>query len=105
MVVDTPEFPCKYIPIDMRELNFIYNTETNLITLDTYWRYEVNEKEANSLIKNYESDHIDTDEDSHISYPYFRFPRTKDGIAVSRVFNFIFKDKDIKIFIPKKHLG
>lgn len=103
--INNPEFPLKYIPTDMREFKFRYNKETKYVTVDTYWRYEMYDVEAKSLLKNVESDDIDDSDDVHISYPYFRFPRTKSGIAISRVFNKLFDDKDIKIFVPKKLLA
>jgi hypothetical protein len=102
--VNNPDFPVKYISYDMRDFIFNYDTEKETVTVGCYWRYEMHETEFNALKKNLESDHIDEDDDG-ISYPYFRFPRTKDGVAVSRVFNTIFKDKNIKIFVPKEHLG
>jgi hypothetical protein len=97
-------FPIKFIKYDMRDLIFTYNTESNLVTIETHWRFESYEEEAKTLAKNVETDAIDKDEDE-TSYPYFRYPRTKDGIAISRVFATLFKDKNVKVFASKEHLG
>lgn len=102
-------FPIKFIKYDMRDLIFTYNAETNLVTIKTYWRFESYEEEAKSLTKNVETDAIDKDADEEdkddTSYPYFRYPRTKDGIAISRVFATLFKDKNVKVFASKDYLG
>lgn len=105
--VENPDFPFKYIPSDMREFKFEYDLESNKVILDTYWRYEMYEKEAKRLKKNVEiidKDEND-DEDDENEYPYLRFPRSKDGIAISRVFDFIFGDKDTHVIVSKKLMG
>jgi hypothetical protein len=99
-IVYNKEYPIAYYPSDMRELKFTYNTETNKVVLDTYWRYEICEEESNTILKNVEIEVIDDDTNNY-SYPYIRFPRSKDGISISRLFNFIFAGKDITIFLPK----
>ncbi len=51
---------------------------------DKYWRFE-----DNKLIE-----YIETDNYNHIgenSIPYYRFPRTKDGMNIPRIVHNIFK--------------
>ena len=100
-------YPIKFIKYDMREFKFTYDTEKNLATVATYWRFECFEQEAKSLKNNVETDaENDSDEEDHEPcYPYFRFPRTKDGIAISRVFDTLFEGKDVKVFAPKELMG
>jgi hypothetical protein len=103
-IVDDKGYPVKYYPNDMRDLNFTYDTEKNEVVVDTHWRYEVCEEEAKEILNNVKTDYVD-DETCDYCYPYLRFPRSKDGISVSRLFNYIFPNKNIKIFLPKSFMG
>lgn len=103
-VVADPAYPIQFIKYDMRDFVFTYDTEKREVTVKTYWRFESYEQEAKSLTFPIESDVVDDDPDGE-SYPYFRFPRTKDGIALSRVFQTIFNGKSISVFAPKEYLG
>lgn len=98
------EFPVQYIPSDMRELKFRYDAEKNLVILDTYWRYENCEEEFKAIRNNVSTEDTNTDE-SDGYYPYLRFPRSKDGISVSRLFDFIFADKKVRVIVQKTHIG
>lgn len=95
--------------IDMRDFGFTYDVKARRVRVSCPWRYEVYEEEAAVLKQNVETDHIDpddTDESRAKCYPYFRFPRSKDGIAVSRAINTIFSNQpQITIFLPKSCLG
>lgn len=106
-LVNDSTYPVKFLSFDMREFEFTYDTEKNLVTLNTYWRFECYDEEAKSLIKNVETDVPDDPEDEnfHECYPYVRYPRSKDGIALSRAFDFIFQGKDVKVFAPKEEYG
>lgn len=103
-IISDPDYPIKFIKYDMREFVFTYDLEKEEVTVETHWRFESYDQEAKSLTFPIESDVVDNDEDG-ASYPYFRFPRTKDGIALSRVFQTLFKDKAVRVFAPKRHLG
>lgn len=124
-VVTNPEFPIKYIPSDMRDFVFVFNKDSNRVVVECGWRIESNQEEHDAIKHNTETDHISAAEDDETvdeeykaykehrkstgydayMYPYFRFPRSKDGISVSRVLNTIFKDKDITIYLPKEYAG
>lgn len=101
-IVKDQGYPVQFIKNDMREIKFVYDFEQNLVKVKTYWRFEMYEEEAISLKKN-----VITDlEDKHpASYPYFRYPRSKDGIAISRVFDTLFQGRDITVFAPKELMG
>ena len=94
------DFPVKYTEGDMRDLKFIYDTETKQVTVKTHYRYCYHPTEAQNIEKNVIAEAPDEDEDADNSFPYFRFPRSKDGIAVSRFFNTLFNEKDITILLP-----
>jgi len=94
------DFPVKYTEGDMRDLKFIYDTETKQVTVKTHYRYCYHPAEAQRIEKNVVAEVPDEDEDANNSFPYFCFPRSKDGIAISRVFNTLFKDTNITIYLP-----
>lgn len=106
-MVNDQSYPVKFLSFDMRKFDFIYDTEKNLVTLNTYWRFEWFDVESASLKKNVETDVPDDPEDEHTyeCYPYVRYPRSKDGIALSRAFDFIFEGKDVNVFAPKEEYG
>jgi hypothetical protein len=104
-VISNPEYPVKYIPTDMRELKFTYDAVKNLVTLDTYWRYEICEEEATAIRENIVYEDKESDDHSDYSYPYLRFPRSKDGISLTRLFDHFFPNKNVDIFLPKSYLG
>jgi hypothetical protein len=87
--------PISYCSSDMRDFVFRYDTSDNSVHVQTYYRYAYAPEEAARLKRNVVGDTADSD-----SFAYFRFPRSKDGIAVSRVFNTIFAGKDIRIYLP-----
>lgn len=97
------DFPVKYTSADMRDFKFTYNIETKEVVVKTHYRYCYHPPEAQRLQKNVIAEIPDEDEDTDNSFPYFCFPRSKDGIAVSRVFNTIFNEKDITIYLPANH--
>jgi hypothetical protein len=127
-----PDFPVKFQSEDMKDFAFLYDSEKNLVTIQSGWRYEMCDEIAKSLKVVVETDyvhepyiyhgsecpnHIENEDETVIecnckaeedddsdSYPYFRFPRTKDGVAISRVFAQIFGN-NIKVFAPANYLG
>lgn len=66
--------------------------------------YPVDEYESTKEYIKYELDIINSGKEDD-SYPYIRFPRSKDGISISRALNNIFKDREITIFLPKELLN
>jgi hypothetical protein len=103
---------------DTQDANFIYDKKTNIIyvesyyrlmtgeieneiytegfevSYDKYWKFENNNLNEYKMNVNYES--IEN------SMPYYRFPRTKDGISVLRVIYNVFKIFSYeKVFKPK----
>ena len=73
--------------------NEIY-TEGFEVSYDKYWKFENNNLNEYKMNVNYES--IEN------SMPYYRFPRTKDGISVLRVIYNVFKIFSYeKVFKPK----
>jgi hypothetical protein len=96
-----PGFPVRYIPTDMRDFSFTYDIEKSQVTVTADWRMQYHPAEAKSLKNNVVMEKPDEDEDAADSYAYFRYPRSKDGIAVSRVFDKIFEGKNVSVFLPK----
>lgn len=88
--------PISYCSSDMRDFVFTYDTSDNSVHVQTYYRYAYAPEEAARLKRNV----VGEDPADEDSFAYFRFPRSKDGIAVSRVFNSIFAGKDIMIYLP-----
>jgi hypothetical protein len=98
-----PGFPVKYIPTDMRDFSFTYDIEKLQATVTCDWRMQYHPAEAKSLKNNVVLEQPDRDDDAADSYAYFRYPRSKDGIAVSRVFDKIFEGKNVTVFLPKSN--
>jgi len=79
-----------YIMTDYRllssEIDFELYKNTYQISYDKYWTFD--------KTKNTSNEEIITDkyqEINNISIPYYRFPRSKDGISIPRVLHNVFK--------------
>jgi hypothetical protein len=79
-----------YIMTDYRllssEIDFVLYKNTYQISYDKYWTFD--------KTKNTSNEEIITDkyqEINNISIPYYRFPRSKDGISIPRVLHNVFK--------------
>ncbi len=114
---------------DPRDLKLIYNLEENIIYIASYYRLLHHPSDANLFFDKYEMTNgkvvIDVEEKEgelvtitnnecelltkdYDGIPYYRYPRSKDGIAIPRVVYNVFKvfqDSDAihpKIIIPSE---
>ncbi len=97
-------------PYDPRTVSF--ELKDNVLTVTDYYRFmAVSLDKAHTTPTNWHCDldmkvtrEEDEEEDSHASIPYFRLPRTKDGMSIPHSLNRIFANiHDLRIEIPKEH--
>lgn len=94
-------------PSDMTRFSCTYDSKHNWITITSPYRFEYNSTihpENHAFELNF-ADKKDLEEIDANSYPYIRFPRTKDGVSISRIcltlFSDILQHDSPMIYFPK----
>jgi hypothetical protein len=88
---------------DSNSFSCIYDTTTNRVKITCRYRFEYNpdkEPEDHAFQLEFEDPEEERATDS-CSYPYIRFPRTKDGVSISRICTKLFTTNPV-IYFPKR---
>ncbi len=86
------------VPVDMTMFRFSWNpTKREVRMLDVWPRLAGHVQELEAIPT------AIVNEPDKEAYTYFRFPRTKDGISLSRAMCYIVKDYECKIYLATRN--
>jgi hypothetical protein len=93
----------RYHMADSKEFSCIFDSATNRVTITCFYRFEYNtdvHPEDHAFTMVFE-DPEEAEKMDGYTYPYIRFPRTKDGVSISRICREMFTTNPV-IYFPKR---